>query len=152
MPALDALSPSARRTMLDVLACMVSADGEISEEERDAFRGAAIAMGLPEAELEREAELDVAWLKQLKPREAMLVYCAAQWMALADAVQLREESRFLSRIRRALRIDTATARFLCAHARWVRTSSDVAWHREIDVLITEAARRIEKIEARARAA
>jgi hypothetical protein len=152
MPALDAISPSARRTMLDVLACMVGVDGEISDEERGAFRGAAIALGLPDAEIERGSELDIEWLRQLKPRESMLVYCAAQWIALADAVQLRDESRLLTRIRHAMRIDAGTARLLAAHARWVRMVSELSWHREADVLISEAARRIEKLEAHARAA
>jgi tellurite resistance protein len=123
MSAIDALATDARRTLLQVLACMVSADGEVTDEERAAFRGAAIALGEPDVQLE-DGERELPRLA-LTPREAMLVYSAAHWMAFADAVQLRDESRLLERLRAALRIDADTARLLSAHARWVRTSSEL---------------------------
>jgi hypothetical protein len=150
MTALDALGPDARRTMLGVLACVVHADGDVSDEERAAFRGAAIALGEPTAELDDPMEMGP--LRALSPREAMLVYCAAQWMALADAIQLKDESELLERLRSALRIDAETARVLASHARWVRTSSELPWYRELDALIMQATHKLDQLEARSRSA
>lgn len=156
MPAVDVLSFAARRTLLEVLACISSADGEVGDDERDALRGAAVAFGMPELSGDELAAMcaDLATipLAQLEPREAMLTYCAAAWMALADAIQRQSESRSLELLRQRLRIDPETARLLAAHARWVRTSTERPWHREIDHLLSELARRLDKIQARRLAA
>ncbi len=150
MGAIDVLGPDARRTLLGVLACVVRADGTIGEDERAAFRGACIALGLPDEPL-AGIILDALDLERVSRRDAMLIYCAAYWMALADAVRLREESRFLARLAQRLNIESDTARFLAAHARWVRTSTELAWHREFDLLLHEAALRLARLEAAAAA-
>jgi hypothetical protein len=152
MPAVDVLSLDARRSLLEVLACMSAADGIVGDVERDAFRGACVALGMPEHALpevlaQAPADLGAVPLAHLTARESMLTYCAAAWMVLADAVQLESESRSLELLRERLHIEPETARFLAAHARWVRTSTDRPWHRELDHLISELARRVDKIEA-----
>lgn len=152
MPAVDVLSFRARRTLLDVLAWVISADGRVDADERAAFRGVCVAVGIPDASLDALGDLDALPLADLSPCEAMLTYSAAVWMALADAVQHRSESRSLEELRRRLRIDPETARMLAAHARWVRTSSERPWHREADHLLSELARRLDKIRARRAAA
>lgn len=152
MPAVDVLAPAARRTLIDVLACMASADGEIVDEEQSALRGACVALGFPELAPPDLADLGAVPLAQLDAREAMLTYCAAVWIVLADAIQLGSESRSLELLRRRLRIDEETARLLASHARWIRTSTDRPWHRELDLLLTELARRLDKIRTHRRAA
>jgi hypothetical protein len=154
MPAIDALDPRARTTLLEVLACIARADGSVSEEERAAYRGAAIAVGASDAGSLPEVGADLGSIStsHLAPRDARLTYCAAAWMVLADALVLRGESRSLAALSEILAIDPETARFLSAHARWVRTSTELPWHREIDLLISEAARRLDKIDRRLHAA
>ncbi len=149
MSALEVLSPSARRTLLDVLARMSAADGEVSTEEREAYLGACAALALPESP---SRELEALPLAALTAREARLVYCAAAWMALADAIRRQSESRSLEQLRDLLGITPEMARLLDAHARWVRTSTDRSWRREADLLLTELDRRLDKLRARGVAA
>lgn len=148
MTALDVLAPRARRVVLDVLACIIEADGEISSDEARAFRGACVALGMPEHTL-ATGTLDEVPVEELSPREAMLTFSAACWMVLADGVQLRAESIMLDALRHRLRLDGETARLLAAHARWIRASAETPWHREVDLLLTEAARKLDQIQARA---
>ncbi|MBZ0121694.1 MAG: TerB family tellurite resistance protein [Sandaracinaceae bacterium] len=151
MPALLTLTPAARRTFLRILAAVAAADGEVSPEEQSALRGAQIALGLTDEPLPARPRLDQLDTAILSPRERMLVMTAAVWMALADGIRRRTESELLARLRDRLGLDPEDARFMAAHARWVRTSTDLPWHRELDVLLTEAAKRITQME-RARAA
>jgi hypothetical protein len=109
-------------------------------------------LSTPDLSVPLAMELSAVPLARLSPRDAMLTYCAASWMALADAIQWESESRSLEELRRRLRIDAETARLLHAHARWVRTSSERPWHREADHLLSELARRLDKIHARRAAA
>ncbi len=69
-------------------------------------------------------------------------------MALADGVQFRAESLALECLRQHLRLDRETARVLASLARWVRTTEDLPWHRELDVLLVQAAHRIDLLERR----
>jgi hypothetical protein len=148
MPAIDVIGPQGRRTLLDVLAWMAASEGSVADEEHGAFRGACIALGEPERGIDEAARLPSAL--PMSSREVMLTYCAAAWMALADGVQLRAESLALERLRRHLRLDFETARVLASHARWVRASVELPWHRELDVLLVEAVQRIEQLERHAR--
>lgn len=150
MPAIDVLSPEARRTLLDVLASVAAADGVVADDEHCAFRGACIALGQPQRRLEA-LDLDRVALGALTPREVMLTYSAAAWMALADGVQLRAESLILERLRARLRLDRDTARVLAKHARWVRASTDLPWHRELEHLLVHGARRLDQLEHHASA-
>lgn len=142
MAAMDVLGTGARHALIEVLDSIVSADGEVSDVEAAALRGAAVALGQPDGS-------QAIPLALLTAREVMLVYCAAAWIALADGLLLRAESRALEALREELRLDPETARMLAAHARWVRTSTERPWHRELDLLLTELARRLDKLEARA---
>lgn len=148
MPALDALDPEAKRAVMAIAACMASADGWVSEEEEGALRGLAIALGESEAPDDAEVTLDRIELAHLGPQDRMLAYAAAAWMMLADGIRARSESEMLVRVQKRLLLAPSTARFLAAHAHWVRADTDLPWHREADLLLSEAARRILTIEAR----
>ena len=148
MPALDALDPEAKRALLAIAACMAGADGVVSEEEESALHGLAIALGETEVPEPAAAGFDGLDLAALGPQERMLAYVAAAWMMLADGIRVRSESELLLRVGKRLRIAPTTAHFLTAHAHWVRADTDLPWHREADLLLTEAARRILSIEAR----
>jgi uncharacterized tellurite resistance protein B-like protein len=148
MPALDALDPDARGAVLAIAACMAGADGWVSEEEKGALRGLAVALGEGAAPEATDVALDALDLDHLGPKDRMLAYAAAAWMMLADGIRARSESELLARVGRRLGIARSTAHFLAAHAHWVRADTDLPWHREADLLLTEAARRILMIEAR----
>jgi hypothetical protein len=123
----------------------------VADEERAAFRGACVALGVPDRTLS-PLDFGSVPLAHLNRREAMLTYCAGAWIVLADAVRWRSESNGLEELRRRLRLDLRTARMLEAHARWVRVSTDLPWHREFDRLLTEAAKRLDQLEAHTAAA
>ncbi len=139
---MDVLGTGARHAAMQVLRSIALADGDIAEDEAAALRGAAIALGEPDGS-------QAIPLDRLGAREVMLVYCAAVWMTLADGVRLRAESDALESLRAELRLDADTARILEAHARWVRTSTERPWHRELDLLLCELARRLDRLEAHA---
>jgi uncharacterized tellurite resistance protein B-like protein len=154
MAAIDALAPRARGALLELLACMAGADGEIGDEERAALRGAAVALGCHDApgwpSVPALHEVD---LSPLDGRARLLAYAAAAWMMLADGIRWRRESDALEALRERLSLPTSSARFLERHARWVRTSTgDLPAHRELDLLLIEAARRLTLVEARGRTA
>jgi uncharacterized membrane protein YebE (DUF533 family) len=150
MPAIDVLSEAARRALLRVLACAAAADGDVTAEEIAALRGAQIALGLVGEGLPLDSlllsRIDVSVLSS---REKMLVYAAAAWMALADGVRTNSESQFLEQLRARLGLDRETAGFMAAHARWTRASTDLTWHRELEALVVQGARRIDQVAAHA---
>ena len=153
MPAIDTLDPRARRTLVELLACVAGADGDVSAEERASLRGAQIALGLEPVEWPTVPSLDEIALGTLEPRARLLAYAAAAWMTLADAIQTRHETELLASLRARLDVPAPTAAFLERHARWIRTEDeDRPPHRELDRLLTETARRLALVEARQAAA
>ena len=152
MTALMTLEPDARRSVLGLLACMAGADGDVSDEEREALRGAELALGLPEGSCLTVPTLDEIPLSHLDRKSRLLAYAGAVWMMLADGLTLRGESSLLADLAERLHVGPDMARFLGSFARWVRTETDLPWHREAELLFTEAARRLARLEAHRRAA
>lgn len=153
MPAVDALDPRSRRTLLELLACMAAADGEISDEERTALRGAEVALGAEKGAWPSVPALEEIPVGHLDARGRTSAFAAAAWMRLADGLLARGEHELLERLRARLGLPEDTARFLERLAQWVRTSTgDRAPHRELDLLLTEAARRLALVERRRRTA
>ncbi|MFK7985579.1 MAG: hypothetical protein AB8I08_06070 [Sandaracinaceae bacterium] len=141
MPAIDVLNPASRHLLLEMLRCVAR---ESTEDE--AIRGAEIALGVVDTPARSLPELP---LSGLAARDRMLFYAAAVWMTLADGVRVRAETALLEVLRTQLRLDGETALFLERQSRWVRTSTgDLSPHRELDLLLTETARRLSQIEAR----
>lgn len=153
MPAIDTMDLSARRTLLELLACMAGADGHLCSEERHALRGAEVALGSESIAWPTTPRLSEIPVRHLDLRSRMLAYAAVVWMMLADGIRMRRESDLLEALRVRLSLPPSAARFLERHARWVRTSTgDLPPHREFDLLLDEAARRLSLVEAYRRAA
>lgn len=147
MTAVDLLDPLARHALVRVVRMMVDSDPLAGAEEHLCLRGLRVALG---DVIDQPFPEDVA-LSSLAPRDRMLAFAACAWMMFADGIQERRESDFLAWLADQLRIAEPTARFLIAHARWVRTEHELAPHREADLLLVECARRIAALEAQAAA-
>lgn len=152
MTALLTLDPAARRSVLALLGCMAGADGDVSEEESEALAGAAMALGVTDGSILTVPTLDEIDFEGMDRQARLLAYAGAVWMMLADGLTLRRESSLLSHLAERLRVGPDMARFLGSFARWVRTETELPWHREADLLFTEAARRLARVEAHQRAA
>jgi tellurite resistance protein len=150
------MKPAARRAVMEILLAMTWADGVAEETEREALRGAALALGLPELARSLRDEAFVysregapleSQLRLLDDRERKLAYGAAAWMALSDGIRQPMESLLLAQLRQRLAIDPEEARWLEGLARWVRAEVEpLPWHRELDRLLRTSAQRIVQIE------
>lgn len=152
MNAVDLLDPHARHALVHVVRMMVESDPRAGADERVSLRGLQVALG---DVLDQPFPEDVALYREgggaLSPRDRMLAFAACAWIMFADGILERRESEFLRWLADQLRIAEPTARFLIAHARWVRTEHELAPHREADLLLVECARRIAALEAQAAA-
>ena len=148
MSAIDVLDPSARRLLFEVLRCVARVSGP-SDAEDDALRGAEVALGCPTpVDAPPPRALAEVPLRALPRRERMLFYVAAVWMTLVDGVRIRAETALLDVLAGQLNLSAPDTRFLARQARWARTSTgDEPAHRELDLLLTETARRLARIEA-----
>ena len=149
MTSLDILSPEARRAIFALMWRMARADGLLARDELAALAGARLAFGLLGDRAPPPLELVP---DRLSTRERLLAYAAVAWLALADGIQARAETRLLEELRARFALGRETAAFLEGHARWVRSSTELPWHRELDFLLTEAARRVDLVLRHRRAA
>ncbi len=152
MTALELLDPHARWAALALVRLMKDGAGSESADDQAAMRGLEVALGFPDAITGGAASFpDDLALNRLGPRDRLLAFAACAWMMFADGISERRESDFLDGLADELQIAPRAARFLVAHARWVRSEYELPPHREADLLLTECARRVAALEARAAA-
>jgi len=154
MSALLSFDPSLRRPLLDLLVHVARVDPMIAAPQLAAVRGAQIALGLVDVELDG-AVLRAptgAWrvIASGSDRERSLAYAAARWVALADGVLDDAEVALLGALRRQLRLGDAAVRLADTIANGVACRTRVeslAPHRAFSLLVVDVARHAERRRA-----
>jgi tellurite resistance protein len=146
--ALDAIADELRRPVADLVLSMAWVDGRFTDAERAAVAGAATSLGLVPLEFathQAPRPLSEVGLESMPRSQGPLAYVSCAWIAMADGIEVPDESRLLDELRERLDLDPQRAAWLRAMARRERMQTDRMhaprpWWREYDALTVSAAR------------
>lgn len=148
MSAVDSLSTSARRAILEGLLAMAWADSRLEREEILAVQAAGRVLDLPDDVLDAldagpPAVAQIAH-DDLTPRERELVYLCAAWLSSVDGREVESEEGLLFELGAALGIEGPRSTELRDDARLLHAtvSSTTPWWGELNDLIESANQRI----------
>jgi hypothetical protein len=154
MSALLSFDPSLRRPLFDLLVRMARVDPMIAAPQLAAVRGAQIALGLVDVELDTAVLRSTtgAWrvIASGSDRERSLAYAAARWVALADGVLDDAEMELLARLKNELRLGDAAVRLADTIANGVACrarTEKLPPHRAFALLVVQVARHAERRRA-----
>jgi len=146
--AVDALSTSARRAILEALLAMAWADTRLEREEILAVQAAGRVLDLPDDVLDAldAGPPPVARIAhdELTDRDRELVYLCAAWLSSVDGREVDAEEGLLDELGAALGIVGPRATELRDDARLLHAtvSPTTPWWGELNDLIESASRRV----------